>query len=72
MADAIDRAQEREAQFLAESLARRQQLPDVPAGMAIGNVYCIDCGILIPEARLAALPGACRCIRCQEEADAHA
>lgn len=30
---------------------------------------CIDCGEQIPEARLHAVPGACRCVECQESFD---
>jgi len=35
-----------------------------------GRVVCRDCGESIPAARLAACPGACRCVACQEEVDA--
>ena len=28
--------------------------------------YCVDCGTLIPEARLKIVPGTLRCVKCQE------
>lgn len=31
-----------------------------------GVVYCVDCGIEIPPARLLVLPAAARCVDCQE------
>lgn len=30
-----------------------------------GEVYCVDCGELIPESRLQAMPNAKRCLACQ-------
>lgn len=30
-----------------------------------GKKYCEDCNALIPEARLKAVPGATRCVKCQ-------
>lgn len=27
---------------------------------------CVDCDIIIPKARLAIIPGAIRCVKCQE------
>lgn len=42
----------------------RQQLP---AGA--GRSHCLDCGEAIPAARREALPGAVRCLDCQEQAD---
>lgn len=69
MADLIDQAQVREAQFLAAAMARRTPIAEVPEGIAIGCTYCIACGVLIPEARLRAVQGACRCAGCQAQFD---
>ena len=35
-----------------------------------GKPYCIDCGDEIPLARLRAVPGTVRCVRCQAEREA--
>jgi DnaK suppressor protein len=49
-------------------------LTDVEAALAriTGGTYgeCIDCGVPIPYARLAAYPAAMRCVGCQEIAEA--
>ena len=36
------------------------------------RTHCEECEAPIPEARRAAVPGARLCVKCQEEADAHA
>ncbi len=36
----------------------------------LGRSECIDCGLGIPAARRSAVPGAQRCVSCQEIADA--
>lgn len=33
------------------------------------NIFCEDCDIEIPEGRRKAMPGATRCIKCQEAHD---
>ena len=62
MSDIIDRASEREAELLAEALARYQR-PSKNRG-SLKN--CADCGEPIPEARRKAVSGCTRCIVCQE------
>ena len=62
MSDIIDRASEREAEFLADALARHQR-PSENRG-SLKN--CADCGEPIPEARRKAVSGCMRCIVCQE------
>ena len=57
MSDIIDRASEREAEFLADALARHQR-PSENRG-SLKN--CTDCGEPIP-----AVSGCTRCIVCQE------
>jgi phage/conjugal plasmid C-4 type zinc finger TraR family protein len=70
--DSIDDAQTRAAHFLAESLDRAdrtRKLPAPPQRIKGGVVVCANCGKAIPPARLKALPGASRCVGCQEEAE---
>jgi len=60
--DQFDRAtlleeQQREI-ALAQVLARTQ-------GAGESALYCIDCGVDIPEARRRAVPGCQRCVDCQ-------
>ena len=62
MSDIIDRASEREAELLAEALARYQR-PSENRG-SLKN--CADCGEPIPEARRKAVSGCTRRIVCQE------
>lgn len=62
MSDIIDRASEREAEFLAEALARHQRQPENRGSLK----NCTDCGEPIPEARRQAVSGCLRCIDCQE------
>lgn len=65
MADVADVAAEREAIFLAESLARAGRAK--PSGPSAR--YCAGCGEPIPEPRRVAVPGVELCISCQEEQD---
>lgn len=63
-----DMAQQAEALFLAEALSSAGQVaPQEGQRMAAGRVVCLDCGEPIPAGRLAAVPGACRCVECQKE-----
>jgi phage/conjugal plasmid C-4 type zinc finger TraR family protein len=39
-------------------------------GVGNDTPYCHDCGDLIPEARMRAIPGVKRCIHCQSEHEA--
>lgn len=62
MSDIADLAQEREEQFLAQSLARQAEKTTA----TVSNHYCDDCGDVIPEARRQAVQGCTRCVLCQE------
>jgi phage/conjugal plasmid C-4 type zinc finger TraR family protein len=64
--DAADAAQEQEAVYLGNQLARQQRRAalDMP-----GNALCADCAEPIPEARRRAMPSATRCISCQAWAE---
>ncbi|KIC12824.1 TraR/DksA family transcriptional regulator [Morococcus cerebrosus] len=62
MTDFADRASEREAEFLAEALAKHQTPSENTASLS----HCEDCGAPIPEARRRAVRGCTRCIGCQE------
>ncbi len=42
----------------------RVRLPSGP-----GEIYCVECGEEIPEARRNALPGVTTCVACQEALD---
>lgn len=65
MTDIADLAQQREEQFLAQSLAKQAQKSTVTAS----NYYCEDCGDVIPQARREVVQGCTRCIVCQEYAE---
>ncbi|MBF1285498.1 TraR/DksA family transcriptional regulator [Neisseria sp. CP9] len=62
MTDFADRASEREAIFLEESLAKHQNTPERADSLS----HCEDCGSPIPDARRKAVKGCTRCIVCQE------
>lgn len=71
MTDIIDDAQAREAQYLAACLANARRATGQAGKQerdAQGRVICAECGALIPAARLAKVPAATRCTKCQEEA----
>lgn len=65
MADLIDRAQDLEQRQRATALARRRPVP------AAGGGTCVMCGEPIAQERLAALPGAARCVECQNSMERH-
>ncbi len=68
MADFADQASEASAAFLAERLAARSRtVCAVQVKDPQGRVLCVDCGEPILLARLAVLPGATRCVECQQE-----
>ena len=62
MSDIIDRASEREAELLAEALAKHQRPSENRSSLS----HCEDCGEPIPEARRKVVSGCTRCIGCQE------
>jgi phage/conjugal plasmid C-4 type zinc finger TraR family protein len=67
MADLAYEAQTHEARRLAGALsALKRPRPSEPQLVRGGAVVCLDCGNPVPPARLAAVPGACRCTLCQE------
>ena len=68
--DIVDRAQRDEGAYLAAALSSMRSAPDEEQLVENGRVVCRDCGEPIPAARLAACPGACRCVVCQEAAEA--
>lgn len=55
-----------EAEFLQRSLTHHRA---ARAPAATGDGFCPDCGEPIPPARLAAQPGAVRCVECQALAE---
>lgn len=59
----FERAQNHEGMMMAATLGRIQR--SVNAGFRITG-ECEDCGNDIPAKRLNALPGARRCVECQE------
>jgi len=68
--DIVDRAQEREAEMLADAQesrrleAERAAALDAPL-IVDGKHLCIDCSDEIPAGRLKAMPHAVRCCSCQ-------
>lgn len=62
MGDIVDRAQAREAEILADSLARMAR--ELPRGESLAS--CEDCGDDIPQDRREAIPGCRRCVFCQD------
>jgi phage/conjugal plasmid C-4 type zinc finger TraR family protein len=63
MADVIDTANDHADYLLQLSIAQHQRRTAAPA---TGAEYCGSCGIDIPEARRAAVPGCQLCIDCQQ------
>lgn len=72
MADECDQAQASEALHIQAALSCIACRSDQEQEVRDGRVVCLDCGEPIPAARLRILPTACRCVVCQEEADADA
>ncbi len=60
MADAIDRAQQRAEELLADTLARATKRP-----VGVSAFICEECDNPIPEARRRACHGVTRCVSCQ-------
>ena len=66
--DVIDQASEQTNQQLSATLSRIQSIVahmNTPLNTS-GPRLCEDCGRNIPEQRLRAVPGAVRCVPCQE------
>lgn len=64
MGDVMDRAQEREREWLHDQLAH-QAVRAARQRSAVQVLDCEDCGEPIPAARRQALPGVRRCVGCQ-------
>lgn len=63
--DIGDYAQVEEARFLNRALSeQKHQYVEEPDEDAFGR-YCLDCGVMIPSARLQAKPDAVCCTACQ-------
>lgn len=69
MPDLADEAQEAMNAHLQSSLAAAAPVFKEQECDGSGRIVCIDCGELIPTARLAAVPWACRCVSCQVTSD---
>lgn len=65
--DEIDRANVEASRTLDAALAQATNRPLETPLIIDGFRVCLDCEVVIPENRLAALPAAVRCISCQEE-----
>ena len=59
--DIIDHAQIVEQEALRIALLNHKAKQNL-----ISRVFCIDCDIVIPKARLAVVSGCMRCVDCQE------
>ena len=64
--DIVDRAQDREAAFVADTLESQQRAAALDAP---GAEICADCHEQIPLERRQALPSAIRCVNCQAWAE---
>jgi phage/conjugal plasmid C-4 type zinc finger TraR family protein len=67
MSDIVDDAQAIEEMERQEAI-RRLTTP-TPAARSAPIGVCTGCGDEIEEERRAALPGACRCLQCQESVE---
>jgi len=65
--DFCDEGQKAEALFLAEAMDAARPGTGGDQVIEDGRIVCADCGEAIPAARLAALPGAIRCLECQTD-----
>ncbi len=69
MADFCDLASEAERKFKDAALAKAGAVSQVQLVDQAGRVICLECGEPIPANRLAAMPGAARCVECQTECE---
>ncbi|KLI66953.1 conjugal transfer protein TraR [Vibrio vulnificus CladeA-yb158] len=67
MVDVFDKAQELDQLFRDRALAshKKSRSHEKPDEDEFGNRYCLTCGIVIPPARIKAIPDACHCVSCQ-------
>lgn len=64
MVDIYDRAQQRDAENLADALAEHQRRAAPAAGSGLS--HCADCGDAIPAELRAVVTGCRRCVDCQQ------
>ena len=68
--DDLDKAKNLEMQQREQALQQTLSAPDHDYGetpdVVDGIHYCLDCGTEIPDARLAIVPHAVRCVDCKE------
>jgi len=64
--DDADQAQALEEEHLRRGIAEARAIPQVALR---AGTDCLACGIEIPAARRAAVPGCCLCVTCQEGAE---
>jgi len=70
MTDEIDRASAREQEWLADALGDQARRAGLAGKTAADSAECCeDCGVDIPAARRAAVPGCLRCVACQARAE---
>lgn len=71
--DIADRASDREAEIVAEALARQRLAAETQAkrDRALGDAptRCVECATKIPVGRMRAVPGCKRCTECQQFLD---
>lgn len=66
MTDVIDQAAKLEQLQRDQALRNALRKPTEPQEIDnFGNYYCNDCGVVIPPARILAVPTACCCIDSQ-------
>lgn len=65
MPDLLDHAKDLEMRQRQVALDKALQSNEPEQWIEDGRVLCIACGVEITQARLAAKPGAARCIHCQ-------
>ncbi len=66
MADDADRAQVINDQFQQDMIRRAVSASSRRAPADQGTTYCVDCEEEIPLSRQVAMPGAKRCVDCQQ------
>ncbi len=71
MADHADKAAEDEARAMELFQRQRQALHIAPdnAFARVSGINCVDCGEVIPDARLRAVPRTLRCAVCAAEVE---
>lgn len=69
MSDIADRAAAREAEILADALAKQAREAGRDRALGAAPTRCVECSVKIPPARMRAVPGCRRCKDCQETLD---